>query len=340
MRRFSSLVAAAMLAATSLGAPVQAQSAPSNDPYVGHQWAFEEIKAFEAWKHSTGKGALVAVVDSGIDFSHPDLRGNLISRGKDFIDGGEPQDEFGHGTHIAGIIAAVTDNRIGVAGLAPSARLMSVRVLDENNGGDSETLPKAILWAAKHGADVINVSIGYPVPIYGRYYQAGIDDLQEAVDAASELGAVVVMAAGNNYQPACDQGLEFALCVGATGAFEEKAHYSNFDATTLDNYLVAPGGETLVFDCDWQIFSTWLSDEERIPNDQCNPAGPGYTGASGTSMAAPMVSGVAALLASQGLTNTEIIDRILATADDLGAPGKDPLYGAGRVNALRAVTGT
>ena len=307
-----------------------------NDPYVERQVALEEIGAFEAWHHSTGRGALVAVVDSGIDLTHPDLDANVIRAGKDFVDGGTPDDEFGHGTHVAGIIAAVTNNGEGVASIAPQARLMSVRILDENNGApEAAFVPKGIRWAAKNGADVINVSVGYPVPVYGQYYAAGIDDLQRAIDYAWGRGAVVVFAAGNAYQPLCDQPMGPALCVGATGAFGQKTPYSNFDVTMTENYLVAPGGETVATDCNWLILSTWARRTPRA--GACNPA-VGYAAVNGTSMAAPMVAGVAALLVEQGLTNKEIVARILGTADDLGAPGRDPVYGFGRVNALRAVT--
>jgi len=316
--------------------PVAAGARPSDDPYADQQWGLEEIQVFDAWDISRGKGVLVAVIDSGIDLRHPDLQANVVRKGKDFVDGGKAADEFGHGTHVAGIIAADTNNGRGIAGVAPSAKLMSVRVLDENNSGEGDAMVKGIRWAADNGADVINVSAGYPVPTYGQYYAALLDDFQRAIEHAWKRGAVVVMAAGNSSQPLCDQPYAPALCVGATGVLGEKTHYSNFDVTMAENYLVAPGGETVSTTCGDGILSTWLRSEPR--NGPCDPED-GYAFAGGTSMATPMVSGVAALLASQGLSNEEIVERILATADDLGAPGKDPIYGAGRVNALKAVTG-
>ena len=335
------------LAITLIASPA---GAASNDPYFEDQWNLQRIGAEDAWATTMGEQAVVAVVDTGVDLTHPDLALNLLAAATaDFVDpkGGDgPQDENGHGTHVAGIVAAVAGNGVGVAGVAPKAKILPVRVLDENGDGTGD-LVAGIRFAADRGADVINLSLGY---ISGAGEAIGLigqlDDIREALDYAWSKGSLVVVAAGNDTAPLCAEPASGhnVLCVGATDSRDLLANYSNFDAGGLDNYLVAPGGDGLssfsfgsgsptASLCSGDILSTYL----RGIDTWCSSES-GYEALAGTSMAAPHVSGVAALLASKGLTNQEISDCLLSTADDLGAPGNDSLYGYGRLNALAAVT--
>ena len=340
--------------------------APSpSDPYFSRQWGLQKIQVQQAWTTSTGSGALVAVVDSGVDLTHPDLQTNLVvytdadfvepegncvgpkKPGRTCVQDG-PQDENGHGTHVAGIVGAVTNNGLGVAGVAPSARILPVRVLDEENSGDVDHIAAGIHYAADHGADVINLSLGWPSG-YGEAIGAlgSLDPIYDALDYAWSRGSVVIVAAGNYSAPICSEPASghHVVCVGATDSRDLHSYFSNFDATELETHVTAPGGQGLsqlslgpntptAATCAGDIFSTYL----RSKTVYCAGES-GYEATSGTSMAAPHASGIAALLAAKGLTNQQIVDCLKRTSDDLGAPGRDPVYGYGRVNAARAVAG-
>ena len=276
------------------------------------------VQADQAHSTATGAGAVVAVVDSGVMAGHPDLQGRLRA-GYDFVENdATPQDENGHGTHVSGIVAANTDNDIGVASVAPGATILPVRVLDADGGGDSTTVAKGIDWAVDQGAQVINLSLGPDVPL------TGSDPVFDAtIDRALDRGVIVVAAAGNSGLPACDQpsGQGRLLCVGAVDKRRDRSYFSNF-GNGLG--LVAPGGSGLPFQ-DEDVLSTY--------NDG------GYQEIAGTSQATPHVAGVAALLVSKGVRGQAAVDRILATADDAGPAGPDPQFGAGIVDARRAVAG-
>lgn len=337
------LVAAA-LASALLAAPA---SGSSGDPYFDRQWGLHKIKAPAAWATATGTGVLIAVVDTGVDLTHPDLVDKVVSypdadfvdpngiceKGKSCIQDGA-QDQSGHGTHVAGIAAATTGNDIGVAGTAPGASILPVRVLDADNEGETRRVGAGIRYAADKGAAVINLSLSYP-PGSGEAEQltGGLRPVRSAITYAVSRGSVVVVSAGNRSMPLCAEpsAAEEVLCVGATDQNDMRAVYSNGDATRLRNYLVAPGGAGLR--CGTEIFSTYL----RGAQTACSTYD-GYEGNSGTSMAAPFVSGVAALLFEKGLSNADIVRCITSTADDIGAPGRDPVFGYGRVNAAAAVT--
>jgi subtilisin family serine protease len=322
----ASLVALVLLAGTSAYA--------SNDPYFSKQWGLTRIQAEPAWATATGAGTTIAVVDTGVDLGHPDLAGNIVGTGRDFVEGdNNAQDENGHGTHVAGIAAAVTGNGVGVAGTAPDASILPVRVLDEEGSGSTEEIAAGIRWAADNGADVINLSLGFlsgvdkVILITG-----GLEPVYDAIDHANSLGVVVVAAAGNDSFPLCSEpsGHPDVVCVGATDQRDARSWFSNSDATMTSQYLVAPGGDGLT--CASDIWSTYLRTAESF----CAEAG--YEALAGTSMAAPFVSGVAALVDSKGLGRDAIIACLLSKTDDLGTPGRDPIYGYGRVNASKAVT--
>jgi thermitase len=317
MRRFTRCGIAAFLCAALLPAVAHAGA---GDPLRSQQWGLDLIHADAAHLVTTGVGATVAVVDTGIDASHPDLAGRIVP-GYDFVDNDStPQDGNGHGTHVSGIIAADADNGIGVDSVAPGASIMPVRVLDDSGSGSDAAVADGINWATAHGADVINLSLGGSVPTSG----LGVPDaMTAAVQNAVNHGIVVVAAAGNDGLPFCENNslAGKVLCVGAVDKRENRSFFSSFGAGLS---LVAPGGSDMP-GTDEDILSTW--------NDGT------YHFLAGTSQATPHVSGVAALLVSLGVRGQAAVQRILSTATDLGTPGPDVQFGAGLVNAQAAVAG-
>lgn len=325
----------------------------SNDPHFAKQWALQKIGAQEAWATADGTGTLIAVVDTGVDLGHPDLSSKIVDLpDSDFVDpqgtcakaagkdGAKTcaqdgsQDRNGHGTHVAGIAAALTGNGVGVAGTAPGAQILPVRVLDDEGEGTTRRVAGGIRYAAEKGADVINLSLSFLTGEGEANELVGLmKPIHEAIAFATSQGAVVVVSAGNDSAPVCAQpaSARSVLCVGATDSRDLRAWYSNGDATTMKNYLVAPGGAGLT--CDGEILSTYLRGAETYCSGD-----DGYDGGSGTSMAAPFVSGVASMLVEKGLTNTEVISCILRSTEDLGTPGRDAVFGYGRLDAAEAVT--
>jgi serine protease len=295
-------------------------AAAGGDPLRSHQWGLDLIHADAAHPVSTGAGATVAVIDTGIDAAHPDLAGRIVA-GYDFVDNDStPQDGNGHGTHVSGIVAADAGNGIGVDSVAPGASIMPVRVLDDNGSGSDADVAKGIDWATDHGANVINLSLGGSVPTAG----LGLPDaMTPAIQHALDRGVVVVAAAGNDGLPFCENN-SFGgrvLCVGAVDKRENRSFFSSFGQGLS---LVAPGGSGAP-GTDEDVLSTWDDG--------------GYQELAGTSQATPHVSGVAALLVSLGVRGQAAVQRILATATDLGPPGPDAQFGAGLVNAQAAVAG-
>ncbi len=306
-----------------------------NDPYLQSSgswgqaypdlWGILKIGAPAAWDTNTGAGILVAVVDTGIDYNHPDIVANMWpALGYDFIgathtnpvQSNDPIDHQGHGTHVAGTIAAVGNNGIGVIGVAWNARVMAVKGLDDEGIGLDSTLAPAIQYAADNGADVINASWDGP-----GYSQT----IADAVSYAYNLGAVFVAAAGNDSEDARDfypGGLWNAITVAASDPNDELASFSN-SGSKID--VTAPGVDILSLQASGTNFGTTVSA--------------GYSRASGTSMAAPHVSGLAALILAQnaGYSNEDVRQALRVSATDLGAPGYDLSYGYGRINAAAAL---
>jgi len=289
-------------------------AAAANDPLRPDQPNLDLIESDAARATSSGKGAIVAIIDTGVKASHPDLQGGRLLQGYDFVDNdGTPQDDVdGHGTHVLGIVGAAENNGVGVASVAPGARLLPVRVLDNTGSGFISDVAKGIDYAVAQGAHVINLSLGSDIPLLGAL---GGDEYDDAIRRALAAGRVVVASSGNNGAPACEQpsASEGLLCVGAVDDNGIRTSFSSF-GTGLG--LMAPGENVL---------STFADN--------------GYTRISGTSQASPHVAGVAALLVGKGLRGPDVVNRILATTRDAGPSGPDSMYGAGIVNARQAVAG-
>ena len=292
-------------------AVVEAAFTPNDPQYSLHQYGPQIIQANKAWDITEGDpNVLVAVVDTGVDYTHPDLAGKVVL-GYDFVNNdADPMDDNGHGTHVAGIIAAATNNGIGVAGVGFNTRVLAVKVLSASGSGFYSTVAQGITYAADHGARIINLSLRGTV-------SSAI--LQDAINYAWNKGVLIVAAAGNDGSNAAVYPAAYphVLAVAATDWNDNHWSLSNY-GDYVD--LAAPG--VGIYSTDW-----------------AGGVGP-YASRSGTSMAAPHVAAVAALVLSvdPGLSNAQLASLLTSTADDKGDPGWDPYYGAGRVNAYAAVT--
>jgi subtilisin family serine protease len=284
-----------------------------NDPYWSNQWGMRIIQADMAWDiHKGSTSVIVAIVDTGIDYTHNDLSSHYLSLGYDWVNSdNDPKDDHWHGTHCAGIAAAIMDNGVGVVGVA-QVSIMAEKVLNAGGSGTWEAVAQGITHAADAGADVISLSLG------GTGYSSVVES---ACTYAWNKGCIIVAAAGNNNSPTLFYPAAYStvISVAATNINDGKASYSNYGDWIE---LSAPGGDGST--SEW-IFSTY-------PNN-------GYAWAQGTSMACPHVSGLAALVWSYdpNLTNQQLRDHLHNTADDLGTPGKDQYFGYGRINAYRAL---
>lgn len=277
-----------------------------------------DIKAPTAWEETVGtESVTVAVVDSGVDLAHPDLKNKLKNSGRDFVNNDyDASDDFVHGTMIAGIIAAETNNAEGISGVAWNCKILPVKVLDEAGNGTTDKSAQGIIWAADNGAQVINLSLGGPV---------GSETLRSALQYAFDKGVVIVAAAGNTggavlYPAAYDN---YVLAVAATDYNDARASFSSVGAE-ID--AAAPGVRILT----------------TVPVGYFGAGSLPYGYAEGTSLASPHVAGLAALLKSikSALQPAAIMDIIRYSADDVNAgqyKGKDEFLGYGRINMEKAL---
>ncbi|ADG83165.1 S8 family serine peptidase [Thermincola potens] len=281
------------------------------DPMYFRQWALKKINAEQGWNITQGrKSVIIAVLDTGVDVNHPDLRNKLVPGTNTVNPLKSNRDDDGHGTHVAGIAAAVSNNGIGIAGVAGNCKIMPVKVFDYWGGSDI-SVADGIIWAADHGANVINMSFGT---------MANSTMLNEAIEYARKKGVIMVAAAGNwaNQYISYPAALSQVIAVSATDKNDKLADFSSY-GPEID--VCAPGEK---------IFSTYWDPHK----------GSTYGELSGTSMAAPQVAGLAALLisAKPWLTPDEVRQIIESSAKDLGEPGWDPQYGHGRIDIFKALT--
>lgn len=322
---------------------LHAMTTTPNDPYYSLQWGLPLIQANLGWDITKGNSeTAIAIIDSGIDTLHTDLtdkrwnnpgEGTILDEdgidndgngyiddwmGWDFVgDDNYPLDFNGHGTHVSGIAAAKSNNNYGISGLAWNCKIMALRVLDSNGSGSVADVNLAIYYAANNGAKVINLSLGGP---------SYSSSQNSAIQYAHSKGCVIIAAAGNDGDSTVNYpaGYDNVISVGSIDRNNNRSSFSNYNSS-ID--ICAPGGDGLPYDSG-DIYST-------IPSNT-------YGYKAGTSMAAPFVSGLAALIFSQNpsWTNTQVENQITSTADDLGPPGWDPYYGYGRINAARALDNT
>ncbi|WP_421616784.1 S8 family peptidase [Brevibacillus sp. TJ4] len=281
---------------------------PNDTYYIDYQWNLPLIGMEQSWEISKGSNdVVVAVIDTGLDLSHPEFAGKVIE-GYNVLDGSNrPEDDNGHGTHVAGVIAAKTNNSDGIAGMSWNSKLMPIKAIGADGSGSAVDIAQGIYWATDHGADVINLSVG-------NYTSSAA--LLEACRYAYKNNVVLVAASGNDatdkssYPAAYDE----VLAVAAVDHRRERADFSNF-GDYVD--VAAPGVD---------IPSTYIYSD--------------YASLSGTSMACPHVAALASLVRSvrPEMTSAEVMEHIRNSAVDLGAPGHDALYGHGMINAEQALS--
>lgn len=288
-----------------------------NDPMLAQQYSHKITSAYEGWASLKGKKVetvTVAIVDTGVYTAHPDLKDRIVEGYSAYPGEKWEDDQQGHGTHCAGIAAAIQDNKEGVAGLATNAKIQPVKVLNDQGSGTYAAVADGIAWAGTHGAKVLSMSLGGP---------SSSQAIEDAVKVALANDVVVVAAMGNsgpNAGPSYPAAVKGVMGVAAT---DSKDAIASFSQTGTHNSVAAPGVN---------ILSTFPAHPNGIGQQN-------YGSISGTSMACPYVSGLATLL--RGLhpefTAQQVRERIEKTADDKGAAGYDKVFGNGRVNVAKAL---
>ncbi len=290
-----------------------------NEQLVNQQYALQKIDAATAWKITQGKSDLiVAVIDTGVDASHPDLQGKLV-KGYNFVDNNtNTNDIVGHGTFVASLIAARANDEVGISGIAPQVKIMPLKVMDDTESGNSLRVAKAIRYAVDNGAKVINLSLGS---------DSASRNIKSAIDYAISKNVVVVAASGNEgnegNQPNYPASFAGVISVAATGPRDTVAAFSNHNRSVA---VSAPGVNVI--------------GARSAQNQICRPyRNDFYCVASGTSFAAPYVSGTVALMLSANakLSITQVTQILESTSQDLGPSGRDDYYGYGRIDAAKAV---
>ena len=285
-----------------------APAAAANDPYVvnNYEWHLLKLQAFQAWDISVGTNAVVAICDSGVDPTQPDLVGKLLPGYNVYAGNTDTSDQFGHGTEVAGAAAAQGNNGIGVAGVAWNALILPVKISDANGSSTYSAIANGFTYAVDHGARVLNISYGGG---------SSSSTLQSAADYVWNHNGVIFASAGNNgtsapvYPAACQN----VVAVSATGYDDDFQTWSSYGS---DISLSAPG------------IGIWTTKNDGT-----------YGAVSGTSFSSPVAAGCAALLLGYNpqLTNAAVVQLLENNSDDLGTAGYDIYFGYGRVNAYRAL---
>ncbi len=299
-----------------------------NDPHLSKQWGWFDVKVNEIYTSKfvsshRGERIIVAVLDTGIDHNHPDLKDNII-KGWNFVDNNDNTTDLdGHGTHVAGIISALTNNGIGIAGIAPKAKIMPLKVITKS-GGRWPDLDNAIRFAVKNGANIISMSLGGQMSPYFTL------STSTAISYAYHSNVTIIAAAGNEntaskLYPAAYHNV---IAVSAIDIENNKAEFSNYGRHMT---FSAPGVK---------IFSTMPTYPVHLTTEYNYSQNYDYL--NGTSMACPFVTGIAALLLSKypDLTPSMVRDTLIDQAIDLGEAGWDQFFGYGMPNAYEALVGT
>jgi len=320
----------------------------SDERYYGYQWHLPLINAPQAWDAGyTGQGARVAIVDTGIAYTHPDLAGNIdFASSATFVPGTTDFfDDAGHGSHVAGIVAAA-DNAFGTIGVAPNATLIGIKVLGSNGSGATSWIVAGIIHAANQDVDIINLSLGSTInkngnmPDYNGHDVAGyIKMYRKALAYARSKGVLVISSAGNDAMDMDHNGNIVKLpaeagngvTVSATGPislqnYYRLASYSNYGTNAIT--VSAPGGDFVNYPNPYWHYDMILSTTPT-----------GWSWMAGTSMASPVAAGVAALIVGKygSMSPAQLEQKLVKSTDDLGKPGADPAFGKGHVNAAKAV---
>ena len=275
-----------------------------NDPYYGSEWHLPKISAQNAWNTTQGSGVTIAILDSGVNGAHPDLSAQMVPGWNFYDNNSNTSDVFGHGTLVAGTAAAMTNNGTGVSSIAGQSKIMPIRITDTSSYGYASTIVQGLVWASDNGVRVANVSFGGAI---------GILSVQNAAQYMKDKGGLVIAAAGNTGTELTTTPTTTMIPVSATDANDAIASWSSYGNFVA---MSAPG------------VSIWTTRREGD-----------YKTASGTSLSSPLTAGVVALMMSANtkLSGLEIENLLFSSAVDLGASGRDPYYGYGRVNAEAAV---
>jgi subtilisin family serine protease len=274
----------------------------SNDPYLGSEWHLNTMGAASAWDLGQGAGVTIAILDTGVDITHPDLAGHLVPGWNFYANTADVTDVYNHGTAVAGVAAAATNNGVGVAGLAGRAMIMPIRISDDAGVGSWSAMAQGLTYAADHGVRVANIS----------YIAGGNATVLSAAQYMKNKNGLVFVSAGNTGAESTAPATTALIPVGATDGNDVRASFSTFGPYVS---LTAPG--------------TGLYTTVK---------GGGYSSGTGTSFSSPAAAGAAALVMSvnPSLSSTQVENILFSTAVDLGTAGRDPYYGYGRVNVAAA----